>query len=163
MKKTLLVLIGVAAVCAVLGIWGRSEVRAGDAPVLLVLELKCTGVDGDLCKRASEAVFNEMSNSGKYIVVDPKKRDEAIQALGPKAATCMVDNDCRQNFAKEIGAQKMLIGTLAKVDRLHNIALSLMDVETGNEEKSASARCPMCKPDKVVAKVADAAKKILAD
>lgn len=166
MKKILLAVIGLMFVCAAVGIWSHTNVAADEAantPVLLVLELQCTGVSDGLCKSASDAVFQEMANSGKYTVVDPKKRDEAIQALGPKAATCMADKDCRKNIAKDLGAQKMLIGTLAKVQKLHNLALSLMDVETGNEEGSASERCPMCNDDKVVAIASKAAKKLLGE
>lgn len=90
-------------------------------------------------------VFNAMPD---YRWLDRSNIKEILDEQKLQASGC-TDQSCVVELGQLLGARKMVTGSVSKTGDTYNLTLSVIDIETGLIDKSASEACPDCTESKL--------------
>ena len=85
-------------------------------------------------------VFNFMPD---YRWLDRGRMKEVLEEQKFQASGC-TDQSCAVEMGQLLGARKMVTGSVSKTGGTYNLTLSVIDIQTGLVDKSASEICPDC-------------------
>lgn len=102
---------------------------------LAVLNLQATSVDPGLATTLSEALVGEVAAQSCCQVISTSD----IQAMlgferERQMLTCAEESSCLAEIGGSLGVEKILVGTLGKVDDTYVLALKLIDIRKGTVE-----------------------------
>lgn len=86
-------------------------------------------------------VFNIMPG---YRWLERGRIGEILDEQKFQASGC-TDQNCVVEMGQLLGARKMVAGSISRVGETYNMALNVIDIETGLVDKSVSEVCPGCK------------------
>jgi len=85
-------------------------------------------------------VFNTMPD---YRWLERGRMKEVLDEQKFQTSGC-TDQSCAVELGQLLGARKMVTGSVSKTGGTYNLTLSVIDIETGLVDKSASEICPDC-------------------
>lgn len=97
------------------------------------MDFEAKGVSQMLAEQVSELIRTEMINLGKYKVLERKHMGKILQEQEFQQTGC-TDISCAVQAGKLLSAQKMLLGSVMKLDEKIIINGRLIDVAKGNAE-----------------------------
>jgi len=129
-------------------LFAREDSSPAPAPTAAVWDLanltKATLSDDDLAaitQHIRVKVFNIMPG---YRWLERGRIGEILDEQKFQASGC-TDQSCVVEMGQLLGARKMVAGSISRVGDTYNMALNVIDIETGLVDKSVSETCPGCK------------------
>ncbi len=98
------------------------------------------GVDKALKVPLTQAIIDELVNTGKYQVIDRANRDKILAEQGLQMSECMSE-ECRVQAGRLLGVGKLVVGYVYKVASVYFATLQVINVETGKIENSIKHKC----------------------
>jgi hypothetical protein len=128
----------------VLLLYGAACLRSEDQPVvknnLAVAEFSGKNVSQADASIVSDFVRTEIVKTDEYNIVE-KANMEKILAEAAFQQTGCTTSDCAVQLGKILNVQKMIVGSLSKLEGAYYISANLVDVETGKIDRSESVNC----------------------
>jgi len=115
-------------------------------PVPRVGVLELTGENlpaGDL-RALTDRLRMEIHATGRYVVLERERMDAILQEQGFQQTGCTV-SECAIEIGQLLGVEKMVAGSINRIDAITTINVRLLDVATGAIERTAlkDCRCPL--------------------
>ena len=82
-------------------------------------------------------VINEMLRTGKYSVFERSQMEEILKEQGFQQSGC-TNEECAIEIGQLLGVRNIVFGNIGKVGKMYSISLKMVNVETGEIEKSTS-------------------------
>jgi Curli production assembly/transport component CsgG. len=111
------------------------DVKTSPSKSIAVMELSVVGATKDEASVIYAGFCNELVKSRLYTVVEREKMDEILKEHA-FAQSGVVSEKNAAKAGELIGAQKMVTGTLSKLDNGYILSIRLIDVTSGTIEKS---------------------------
>jgi TolB-like protein len=126
MQKKLLLFI-----CAVLLLYGyvfsENDVRISIA----VNDLKGSGVDQATATIVSDRLRGELVNTGVFRVMERSEMETVLKEQGFQQSGSCNETSCLVQVGQLLGVQRMVAGSIGKVDNFWTISLRMLNVATG--------------------------------
>lgn len=103
---------------------------------LAVLNLEGKNVPQNTASAVTEMVTTEIVNTGKFQVVERNQMRNILSEQGFQQTGC-TDQACAVKIGKLLSAQKILMGSVSKIDKGLVINIRIVDVEKGIAEMAA--------------------------
>ena len=95
---------------------------------IAVLNLQPVSVDINLAKSVSDLLRTELVNTSRFIVLERSQMKAILDELGFQESGC-TDASCALKIGKMLTTDKIVIGTLTKLDRKYVINIRLVDTK----------------------------------
>ncbi|MFH0947725.1 MAG: CsgG/HfaB family protein [Elusimicrobiota bacterium] len=86
----------------------------------------------------------ELVNIGTYDVIEKANMDKILAEAAFQQAGCTT-SECAVQIGKILNVQKMIVGSLSKLEGIYYITVSIVNVETGKIDASQTAQCESSK------------------
>ena len=116
-------------------------VTARSQPGLAVLPFRTVGIDSRLSAIVADAVRNEISDIGEYVVLRRERMQEILERHAFLDTTCY-ERVCAVEMGKVLTVDKVLLGTVTKRGDEVYLESSIIDVATGREDAAADKVIP---------------------
>lgn len=100
--------------------------------------LKSHGMDSNTVLAISDAILSQLSNSNTIALIERTQMDEIIQEQGFQNSGACAESECAVELGKILSVEKMLIGSVGKIENLYSLSVRIVDVETGAVDKSVN-------------------------
>ncbi|GEM_PF-2159440 len=132
-KKFLTISMAVLLLICVSTVFAQTE--GNDSRMrIAILDLKSgESVNQQTAKLVSDILRSEMINTGHFIVIERGQMDAILNEQGFQASGC-TDTECAVQIGKLLAANKMLVGTVAKLGTTYIISARIVDVEKGTAD-----------------------------
>lgn len=117
------------------------------------------GIGAELQMLVTNAVIDAIADTGKFDVIDRMNRDKILKEQGFQL-TPFVDEKTRVEAGRLLGVQKIITGSLSRIDEVFFLSIQMLDVETGRVEASRMEKC-YCSIPKLVETASEMAKKMV--
>ncbi|MBI9103754.1 MAG: SUMF1/EgtB/PvdO family nonheme iron enzyme [Spirochaetales bacterium] len=81
----------------------------------------------------------ELIGSGRYTVIEKAQQDQVINAQMDTLKGC-VDDACAVEIGELLSADRILLGSVARIGSLHILTVKIIDIQTSRSEKAESIR-----------------------
>ena len=131
-----------AAPAAFAGLSSGSSASSGvkHAQVLHVAVLAIAGSTKDFSKEELDAVTSrfetELMNTGKLIVLERRNMDMILQEQGFQQTGACNSSECQVQVGQLLGVDRIITGSITKVEKLYTVNLKMVNVENGQNEMS---------------------------
>lgn len=117
-----------------------SSGAAAETPTVAVVKPDAESADGQLATAFSESLTSELGALRLYRMVERSQIAKVLheQAL---ADAGVVAESSAARMGELLGAQKLVVGRLSRVDRVWQVDLRLLDATTGTVDRTASTQC----------------------
>lgn len=110
-------------------------------PRLAVLEFESKEVDSALVQSLTELAQSRFENSGLYIIIERQKIHKVLQEQSLQLSGA-VDDKTAVSVGKLLGAEKLVLGSVSKMDGKYMLSGRIVNVETGEIEISGTEFSP---------------------
>ena len=124
-----------------------------------VLDFETEGLGNVPASALSAIVRREVLKSSDYRLIERKAMDEILQEQGFQQTGC-VSSECAVEVGKLLGVQKMVSGSISGLGSLFLLDIQMIDVATGEIEKTSSVE-HMGKIEELVSPLREAANAML--
>lgn len=107
--------------------------NARDLYRIAVLDLQPQEVDRITAAAVSEMLRSEMIKTGRYVIIERNEMDKILKEQSLALTGC-TDQACAVRVGRLLSANKILIGTLARVSGEMIINIRVVDIERGTAE-----------------------------
>ncbi|MCK5330550.1 MAG: outer membrane beta-barrel protein [Candidatus Marinimicrobia bacterium] len=97
---------------------------------IAILEFEAKNIAAGEASTLSDRFRDELSMTGKYIVVERGKMEEVLEEQGFQQAMCTTD-ECVVELGQLIGVSQMVAGSIGKVGEFYSVSVRIIDVESG--------------------------------
>lgn len=88
----------------------------------------------------TDKVRESLYNTGRFTVLDRSSVDDILKELGFSQSGCTT-NECIISVGRMLSAKYMVIGSVGTIGSTYNLALKMIDVETGTISNIATLDC----------------------
>jgi hypothetical protein len=85
----------------------------------------------------TDKVLNEILKSDNYLVFERSQMEDILREQGFQQTGC-TNTECAIEIGQLLGVKKIVFGNIGKVGKIYSISLKMVNVETGEIEKSTS-------------------------
>jgi len=85
----------------------------------------------------TDKVINEILKSDKYLLFERTQMEDILREQGFQQTGC-TNTECAIEIGQLLGVKKIVFGNIGKVGKIYSISLKMVNVETGEIEKSTS-------------------------
>ena len=117
---------------------------------IAILDLEASGISNAEAVSLTNRIRHELFQTGIYRVMERAAMEEVLNEQGFQLTGC-TSSECAVQAGRILGVNTMMAGSVDKAGRLYSIYLRMIDVETGEILKTASADCE-CPIEEVVVK-----------
>jgi hypothetical protein len=114
-----------------------SYVQTEKKPLLAVLPLKGLAMGEAEAIQITQFLHEELFYKGRYALVEQNQVNKTLKE-SQYQQTGICDIECAVNLGKQLAADKVIIGTVGKLENTYTIQTQLIDVQTGKVEVPAS-------------------------
>lgn len=82
-----------------------------------------------------------LMHTNKYRIIEREQMNYILKEQGFQQSGACIDNECLVRIGQLIAVEKTIAGSISKVGDIHTISIKILDVETGEIEKSISEDC----------------------
>lgn len=107
---------------------------------IAVLDFNGKNVSAADASIVTDFVRTELVKSGKYNVIDKYNMDKILSETSFQQSGC-TETDCAVQIGKILNVNKMVVGTLSKLEGTYYITTNVVDVQTGKIEMSETKKC----------------------
>ncbi len=127
-----------AIVFATACVLSNSIAHAGEQLRLAVNELDAVGVDAQTARVVSDHLRSKLIETRRFIIPERDKMEEILaeQAVGLTVGECY-SQECAIELGRLLQANKMVVGTVSRLNDTYNISIRFLDLESGAAEFSA--------------------------
>ena len=143
--------------------------RAGDQPekkvmnFLAVMDLRCgKGIEKEQCAALTDVIIDEMVKIKKYRVIDRANRNKLLLEAGFQQTAC-TDESCTIEMGRQLGAGKLIVGSITMIGETYLVNLQLLNVETTEVETSTTEKCDKCKLENLIDVLTNATRKLMGE
>jgi TolB-like protein len=97
---------------------------------IAVMDFKADGVSASIARQVSELVRTEIVACGSFEVIERKQVDLVLKEQGFQQSIC-IDEARAVKIGRIMSAQKLLIGTVMKIDTTYIVSARIVDIEKG--------------------------------
>jgi hypothetical protein len=110
-------------------------------PILAILGIETkSGVPTEAASIFSDRLRDEMHKVAGYEIIDRANMKNILESQGEQLKECY-SQECALEVGKLVIANKIVTGTLSKLDEKFYLSISITDVETAKIERIASSEC----------------------
>ncbi len=124
----------VLALCCVLGAHAEQP-----KPILSILDLKTSGVSKTDADVLLDYLSSDVVESGEYTVIDRSQRETVLKEIEFSQSDC-TDEACQLRIGKLLSANRIVIGSVGKLEQTYLLTLKMVEVETGRLLKAVSGQ-----------------------
>jgi hypothetical protein len=110
---------------------------------IAVIDFEGNDLDKGAIRCLTDRVQFEFYLIGKYRVLERAKMGEILKEQGFQQTGCTT-TDCAVEIGRLINVDKMISGSIYRIERITNVTLRIIDVETGVVEQIVSEDCEGC-------------------
>ena len=118
-----------------------ATIQAKEKPTLVVMDLKTIKADDDLAKILSERLRTALSKIGKYQLVSREEMENIVKEMKFQRTEMCDDAECYAEIGMNLGAKKMVAGSIARMGRMYTLNLKLIDIGKAVDEGMATKDC----------------------
>ena len=107
---------------------------------LAIPGLKAEGVPQEQADTVTEYLRKYLINTNRYEIVQRVNIEQILTGQGIQHDSC-IDIECAVKLGSILNVQKVLVGSVIKINRPYYINVQLIDVRTAKVEKSARQDC----------------------
>lgn len=111
-------------------------------PMLATSPLATTGTTGDEAAQIEAALATALQKTGKVRLLERSQADRIIVEQGFQASGACETGSCAVEIGKLLGVERLVVGSLGKIDRTYQLNLRLVDVGTGEVLASSTRQGP---------------------
>jgi hypothetical protein len=108
-------------------------------PILSILDLRTSGVSKADADVLLDYLSSHVVESGEYTVIDRSQRETVLKEIEFSQSDC-TDEACQLRIGKLLSANRIVIGSVGKLDQVYLLNLKMIEVETGRLMKAVSGR-----------------------
>jgi formylglycine-generating enzyme required for sulfatase activity len=138
----------------------KPEIKTVDNYVA-VFDFEVRTKDKDISRSLADSVIHELSQSGKYEIIDRSNMNKILKEQKFQMSGC-VAQECKVEAGQILGVGKIVNGSVGIVGKTYYLTLQLIDVQTGKIEISVVDKCK-CELDELIDSTTRLAKKLLGD
>jgi len=132
----------------------------GPKSYLAVMDLENkSGISRDENYLLSDKVRESFLRTGRFTVVERNRMQQILREQAFQGMDC-TQSSCAVEMGRILNVQKMALGKIGKMGDTYYVTLSLVNVETGEIEASASEQCP-CSPEELPLAIEVVVKKLI--
>ncbi|MEW6557829.1 MAG: CsgG/HfaB family protein [Elusimicrobiota bacterium] len=90
----------------------------------------------------ADFIRTELVSIGKYNVVEKANMNKILAEVAFQQTGC-TESECAVQIGRILNVQKMVVGSLSKLEGIYYITANIVDVATGKIENSKSAKCKL--------------------
>jgi hypothetical protein len=122
------------ALCCLLGAHAEQP-----KPILSILDLKTSGVSKSDADVLLDYLSSDLVESGEYTVIDRSQRETVLKEIEFSQSDC-TDEACQLRIGKLLSANRIVIGSIGKLEQTYLLNLKMIEVETGKLLKAVSGQ-----------------------
>jgi TolB-like protein len=104
-------------------------------PHIAILNLEGREISENEAATLSDHLRGQLVNLGTFIVLDRNKMEEVLREQGFQQSGCTL-TECAVRVGRVLNVQKMVAGSIGKLNKTYAINILMIDVESGRIEKS---------------------------
>jgi hypothetical protein len=108
-------------------------------PILSVLDLRTSGVSKADADVLLDYLSSHVVESGEYTVIDRSQRETVLKEIEFSQSDC-TDEACQLRIGKLLSANRIVIGSVGKLEQIYLLNLKMIEVETGRLLKAVSGQ-----------------------
>ncbi|MBE3063501.1 MAG: hypothetical protein IMZ69_00595 [Spirochaetes bacterium] len=124
----------VLALCCTLGAHAEQP-----KPILSILDLRTSGVSKADADVLLDYLSSHLVESGAYTIIDRSQRETVLKEIELSQSDC-TDEACQLRIGKLLSANRIIIGSVGKLDQIYLLTLKMIEVETGRLLKAVSGQ-----------------------
>lgn len=125
--------------------------------MLAVFDLETTGkIDKDVSRPLTDSIRLEVVKTKKYKIIDRSNMDKILGEQKLQLSGC-VSGECIVEAGQLLGVGRIITGSISLIGSTYYLSLSLINVESGEIEKSSEDKCK-CELDELI----DSSKRLIA-
>ncbi len=130
--------------------------------MLAVFDLETTeGVHKSVARPLTDSIRLEVVRAGKYKVIDRSNMDKILGEQKLQLSGC-VSGECIVEAGQLLGVGRIITGSVSMVGKTYYLSLSLINVESGEIEKSSEDKCK-CEIDDLIESSKRLVKKLMGE
>jgi len=137
----------VAAVC---------HAQTDTLTTIAALDLTGEGIPASQLRALSDRLRHELFATGRFRVMERARMQDILKEQGFQVSGC-VSTECVVEAGQLIGVQRIVAGSLGKVGTVYTVNIRLINVETGEIERTAVKDCRCSIEDVLTRTLAEAA------
>ena len=122
------------ALCCALGAHAQQS-----KPILSILDLRTSGVSKADADVLLDYLSSHIVESGEYTVIDRSQRETVLKEIEFSQSEC-TDEACQLRIGKLLSANRIVIGSVGKLEQIYLLNLKMIEVETGKLLKAVSGQ-----------------------
>jgi len=124
----------VLALCCTLGAHAEQP-----KPILSILDLRTSGVSKADADVLLDYLSSHLVESGAYTIIDRSQQETVLKEIEFSQSDC-TDEACQLRIGKLLSANRIVIGSVGKLDQIYLLTLKMIEVETGRLLKAVSGQ-----------------------
>lgn len=104
-------------------------------PHIAMLNLEGREISANEAATLSDHLRGQLVNLGTFIVLDRNKMEDVLREQGFQQSGCTI-TECAVRVGRLLNVQKMVAGSIGKLNKTYAISISMIDVQSGRIEKS---------------------------
>lgn len=100
-------------------------------PLVATAPLATTGTTDNEAAQIAEALATSLQKTGKIRLLERSQADRILAEQGFQASGACDAGSCAVEIGKLLGVERLVVGSLGKIDRTYQLNLRLVDVGTG--------------------------------
>ncbi|MCX7040854.1 MAG: hypothetical protein NT005_17180 [Spirochaetes bacterium] len=108
-------------------------------PILSILDLRTSGVSKADADVLLDYLSSHLVESGAYTIIDRSQRETVLKEIEFSQSDC-TDEACQLRIGKLLSANRIVIGSVGKLDQIYLLTLKMIEVETGKLLKAVSGK-----------------------
>jgi hypothetical protein len=108
-------------------------------PILSILDLRTSGVSKADADVLLDYLSSHLVESGEYTIIDRSQRETVLKEIEFSQSDC-TDEACQLRIGKLLSANRIVIGSIGKLEQTYLLNLKMIEVETGRLLKAVSGK-----------------------
>jgi len=117
-----------------------SLAQAANLPQVALIPLQSKGVPDQEVSVISDALSNELANSGAVRVLERGQMDQILKEQGFQQSGACDGGSCAVEMGRLLGVQRLVVGSVGRVGSTYVLNARTVDVASGEVIKSASRK-----------------------
>jgi len=97
---------------------------------IAVLDFEARNLSSDEVATLTDRFRDELSISGRYIVVERSKMEEVLKEQGFQQSMCAT-NECVVELGQMIGVEQMIAGSISLLGGIYSVSARVIDIQSG--------------------------------
>ncbi|MFH1762324.1 MAG: CsgG/HfaB family protein [bacterium] len=106
-----------------------------------VLDFQAKGMSAEEVTALSDRFRTELFNVGKFIVMERGQMDAIMNEQGFQKSGACTDEACLVEMGQLLGVDRMVAGSIGKLGQLYLINVRIINIATGQIERTVSEDC----------------------